>query len=114
MNDYVMPAKIATVRSLPIEIPRDQLEKFCLEHQVAKLSLFGSILRDDFSAESDIDFLVEFQKGYIPTFLILAQMEDELSPLLQGRKIDLRTPAEISHHFRDRIMAEARVEYERN
>ncbi len=64
--------------ALPIEIYRNQLEKFCVEHQVAKLSLFGSILRDDFTEESDIDFLVEFEKGYIPTFLAMAQMEEKL------------------------------------
>lgn len=99
-------------RSLPIEIPRNQLEKMCLDYRVAKLSLFGSILRDDFSNDSDIDFLVEFQNGYTPTFLVLAQMEDGLSELLQGRKVDLRTPAELSPYFRDRVMAEARVQYE--
>lgn len=55
---------------------------------------------------------MEFQKSYTPTFLALAQMEDVLSELLQGRKVDLRTPAELSPYFRDRVMAEARIQYE--
>lgn len=101
-----------TQLTLPIEIPRAQLEKFCIKHRIAKLSLFGSILRDDFTNESDINFLVEFQKSYTPTFLALAQMEDVLSELLQGRKVDLRTPAELSPYFRDRVMTEARIQYE--
>lgn len=98
--------------ALPIEIPYDRLTQFCIQYKVAKLSLFGSVLREDFTAESDIDFLVEFQAGYIPTFLVLAQMEEELSELLEGRTIDLRTPGELSPYFRDRVMAEARVQYE--
>lgn len=101
-----------TKRALPVKIPQPQLEKFCAAYQIAKLSLFGSILRDDFTEASDIDFLVEFQKDYTPTFLALAQMEEELSDLLQGRRVDLRTPAELSPYFRERVMAEARVEYE--
>jgi uncharacterized protein len=100
-------------RVLPIEIPRDRLETFCINHRIARLSLFGSILRDDFTDASDIDFLVEFQKDYTPTFLALAEMEETLSDLLQGRTVDLRTPAELSPYFRDRVMAEARVQYER-
>lgn len=103
---------INTQRSLPIEIPGELLEKFCVKHQIAKLSLFGSILRDDFTDASDIDFLVEFQKDYTPTFLVLAQMEKTLSGLLQGRTVDLRTPAELSPYFRDRVIAEAMVQYE--
>lgn len=98
--------------ALPIKIPHDRLTRFCLKYRVAKLSLFGSVLREDFTAESDIDFLVEFQAGYIPTFLVLAEMEEELSEFLEGRRIDLRTPGELSPYFRDRVMAEARVQYE--
>lgn len=100
--------------SLPIEIPRQELHQFCDRHHIIKLSLFGSVLRDDFTDESDIDFLVEFQKDYTPTFLTLAQMEETLSDLLQGRTVDLRTPAELSPYFRDRVIAEARVQYERS
>lgn len=99
-------------RVLPIAIPRDRLEQLCIQYKIAKLSLFSSILRDDFTDESDIDFLVEFQKDYTPTFLALARMEEELSDLLQGRRVDLRTPAELSPYFRDRVMAEAQIQYE--
>lgn len=96
----------------PIAIPRDRLEQLCVQYKIAKLSLFGSILRDDFTDKSDVDFLVEFQKDYTPTFLVMAQIEVELSDLLQGRIADLRTLAELSPYFRDRVMAEARVQYE--
>lgn len=96
---------------LPIAIPYNLLEQLCIKYKIAKLSLFGSILRDDFTDKSDVDFLVEFQKDYTPTFLVMAQIEEELSSFLQGRIVDLRTPAELSPYFRDRVMAEAKVQY---
>ena len=65
------------------------------------------MLRDDFTPESDIDFLVEFEPGKTPGFFKIVSMEMELSELLEGRKIDLRTPNELSIYFRDRVMAEA-------
>ncbi|MDY7015719.1 MAG: nucleotidyltransferase family protein, partial [Cyanobacteriota bacterium] len=88
--------------------------QFCQRHQVRKLSLFGSVLRDDFSPQSDLDFLVEFEPGKTPGFFKLVSMEMELSELLEGRKIDLRTPEELSLYFRDRVMAEAVVQYDSN
>jgi uncharacterized protein len=90
-------------------IPRGELEAFCQLHHVKSLALFGSVLREDFRPNSDIDVLVEFQEGKTPGFFTIAEMEDELSLLFGNRKIDLRTPQDLSHHFRKRVMSEAVV-----
>ena len=74
------------------------------------MSLFGSVLRDELSSESDIDILVEFDKGHMPGLMDLAGMEIELGEMV-GRKVDLRTPAELSRYFRDDVLEKARVEY---
>ena len=91
-------------KTLPIKIESAKLAQFCQLHHIRKLSLFGSVLRDDFSPDSDIDFLVEFEPGKTPGFLKIARMERELSTMLLGRKIDLRTPEELSIYFRDRVI----------
>jgi predicted nucleotidyltransferase len=101
-------------RTLPIAIPKEEINQFCQRHQIRKLSLFGSVLRNDFTPESDVDFLVEFEPGKTPGFFKMASMERELSEMLEGRKIDLRTPNELSIYFRDRVMAEAVVQYDSN
>ena len=92
-------------------IPRDFIKDFCRRHHIRKLSIFGSYLRDDFGAESDLDFLVAFEQGSTPGYFELADMEQELSDGLGGRKVDLRTPQELSRYFRDKVMAEAEVQY---
>lgn len=97
---------------LPIDISKDRIAEFCQQHHIRKLSLFGSVLRDDFTPESDIDFLVEFEPGRIPGYFKLVSLEMELSKMLEGRKIDLRTPNELSIYFRDKVMAEAVVQYD--
>lgn len=97
--------------TLPIYIPREKIAEFCQRHHIRKLSLFGSVLREDFRPDSDIDFLVEFEPGKTPSFFELFRMETELSQMLEGRKIDLRTPNELSPYFRDRVMASALVQY---
>ena len=102
------------LRTLPIRIPKEEIEQFCQRHNIRKLSLFGSVLREDFTPESDIDFLVEFEPGKTPGYFKIVSMEMELSELLEGRKIDLRTPNELSVYFRDRVMAEAVVQYDSN
>lgn len=94
-----------------LKINRPELTGFCRLNHVQKLSLFGSVLRDDFKPESDIDVLVEFQPGKTPGFLKLAGMEEELSNMIGGRKVDLRTPQDLSLQFRGRVMAEAKVLY---
>jgi predicted nucleotidyltransferase len=68
-------------------------------------------LREDFGPESDIDFLVEFEEGRTPGYFELADMEEELSGLLGGCKVDIRTPHELSRYFRDEVMAKAQVQY---
>jgi len=92
-----------------LKIPRAELEAFCRQHNVKSLALFGSVLREDFRPDSDIDVLVVFHEGKTPGFFTIAEMEDELSLLFGNRKIDLRTPQDLSRHFRERVMSEAVV-----
>ena len=89
------------------------IEQFCQRNGIRRLSVFGSILGPRFRADSDVDLLVEFEPERSPGFLGLARMERELSALLGGRKVDLRTPAELSRYFRDRVLTSAVVQYER-
>jgi len=93
-----------------IEISRKEIEKFCKKYHIRKLSLFGSVLRDDFKSDSDLDVLVDFEPGQVVGFLRLSGMEIELSEVL-GRKVDLRTPAELSRYFRDEVLSSAEVQY---
>lgn len=92
-----------------IPIDRDRLAQFCRHHHIARLALFGSVLRDDFGPASDVDVLVEFEPGHIPGLAFLA-MQEELSEIL-GRRVDLNTPGFLSPYFRDRALAEAEVQY---
>ncbi|HEX8708873.1 MAG TPA: nucleotidyltransferase family protein, partial [Pyrinomonadaceae bacterium] len=89
----------------------EEVAEFCRRHHITRLSLFGSILRDDFRPQSDIDVLVEFEPQYVPGLLRLAGMERELSALLGNRKVDLRTPQDLSRYFRDEVLATAEVQY---
>jgi len=93
-----------------IDIPREKLAAFCQRHHIRRLALFGSILRDDFTDESDIDMLVEFDPDHVPGYYGLIQMEMSLTQML-GRKVDLRTPGELSRHFRQQVMIEAEDQY---
>jgi len=95
-----------------IEIPKEALERLCRANGIRTLSLFGSILTDRFRGESDVDVLVEFEPDQRPTLLTLARLQNQLTELL-GRNVDLKTPGFLSRHFRDRVMAEALVQYER-
>ena len=95
-----------------IQIPKEPLAEFCRRHHIRKLSLFGSVLRDDFRPESDVDVLVQFEPGHVPGLAFFA-MEHELSELL-GRKVDLNTPKFLSRYFRDRVLQQAIVQYERD
>ncbi len=99
--------------SSDIEIPERELARFCRENHIAKLSLFGSVLREDFGPESDVDMLVEFEEGHVPGFFGLARMEGELSALIGGRKVDLRTPRDLSPYFREEVLHSAAVQYAR-
>ena len=96
-----------------VEIPSAEIVRFCERNHIRKLSLFGSILTERFRASSDVDVLVEFLEGHVPGFLGLAEMELELGGLF-GRKVDLRTPAELSKYFREAVVSSAAVQYERS
>jgi len=93
-----------------IDIPQDALVDFCRKHHVRKLALFGSVLRDDFTADSDVDVLVEFDPDHVPGLIRLSGMELELCGLF-GRKVDLRTPEDLSRYFRDEVVDSAEVRY---
>ncbi|MBI3323176.1 MAG: nucleotidyltransferase family protein [Candidatus Omnitrophica bacterium] len=96
--------------SVKIAINRRKIAEFCRRHHIRRMSLFGSVLRDDFGPDSDVDVLVEFEPGATAGFLRLAAMELELSKIL-GRRADIRTPAELSRYFRDEVLREAEVQY---
>ena len=93
-----------------IEIPKRKIVKFCRKYHIRKLALFGSILRDDFGPDSDIDVLVEFEPGHTPGFAFIT-IQDELSQLLGGREVDLVTPKFLNYRIRERVEKEARVAY---
>ncbi len=93
-----------------IEIPKEKITEFCKRNHIRKLSLFGSVLHGNFRPDSDIDLLVEFDPAHIPGFFKFAHMERELSELI-GKKVDLRTPQELSKYFRDEVLSEAKVQY---
>ena len=94
-----------------IEIPQAEIAEFCRRNGVRKLAFFGSVLTDRFSDSSDIDVLVEFRPGERVGFFRLGDMAEELSCLLGGRKVDLRTPMDLSRHFRDEVVRTAAVAY---
>ena len=96
--------------STPITIPYEPLVGFCKEHHIQRLALFGSITRGYSRPDSDIDLLVEFEEGQTPSLLGMAGLELDLTSLL-GRKVDLRTAAELSQYFRDEVVNSAEVLY---
>ena len=92
-----------------IHVPLERIADFCRRHHIRRLALFGSVLRDDFTPDSDVDVLVEFEPGKTPGFAF-AGMQDELSTLL-GRRVDLNTRNSLSKYFRDEVLAEAEEWY---
>ena len=94
-----------------IELPRDKIADFCKRNRIRRLSLFGSALKGRLRKDSDIDLLVELQPVETPSLFDLARMERELSKLLNGRKVDIRTPGELSRYFRDEVLSTASVQY---
>jgi uncharacterized protein len=98
--------------TLPVAIPGEAVAAFCERNRIRKLSLFGSILTERFGDDSDIDMLVEFDRGCVPGLIELAGMEIELSGIV-GRKVDLRTAGELNRNFRARVVASAVPQYER-
>lgn len=92
---------------------KEKIRDFCERNYIRKLAIYGSVLRDDFDKDSDIDVLIDFMPGHVPGFFRLYNMEEELSVILGGRKVDLRTPEDLSRYFRDRVVDEAQVQYVR-
>ena len=95
-----------------VSIPKARLASVCQSRGIRRLAVFGSALRSDFGPESDIDLLVEFEPGQTPGLLGIAGMEMDLSRML-GRRVDLRTPGDLSRYFRQQVIDEAQVQYER-
>ena len=91
------------------QLDQEKIAAFCRKRQIVELSLFGSVLRDDFGPESDVEVLVEFEPGRTPG-LAFFRLQEELSALL-GRRVDLNTKASLSRHFRDRVLFDTRDVY---
>ncbi len=94
-----------------IKIPVKELITYCKKNHIRKMAFFGSLLSKNFNPESDIDILVEFEKEFIPGFFNLIRMEEEISTIFSGRKIDLRTPNDLSRYFRKKVIRGAEVLY---
>ena len=94
-----------------IDIPETQIGELCRRNGIRRLALFGSVLTGRFSETSDVDVLVEFRPEERVGFFRLADIEAELSRLLGGRKVDLRTPMDLSRYFRDEVVRDAVVVY---
>lgn len=92
-----------------IDVPKDKIADFCRRYHIRNLSLFGSVLRDDFQPDSDVDVLVEFEPEHVPGLAFFA-MERELSEIL-ARKVDLNTQGFLSRYFRPQVLKEAEVQY---
>jgi len=93
-----------------IDLDKERIAHFCRSNHIQRLSLFGSVLRDDFRSDSDVDMLVEFEADARVGLIRLAALEAELSEIVH-RKVDLRTPQELSRYFRDKVVASAEVQY---
>jgi len=95
--------------AIKIVLPEQKIADFCRRHYIRRLALFGSVLREDFRPDSDVDVLVEFEPGHTPGLAFFG-MEQELAEML-GRKVDLNTQQFLSPYFRDKVLAEAEVHY---
>ena len=94
-----------------LSIPSAVLARVCERYRIHRLSLFGSMLKGTERPDSDLDLLVEFEPGAKPTLLDMARIEEELSSLVGGRRVDLRTPRDLSRYFREEVLREAEVQY---
>jgi hypothetical protein len=97
--------------SLEKKMSKNELIEFCKKNHIKKLSLFGSAIRGELGPDSDIDLLVEFEEGRTPGLFSIVRMEMELTEVL-GRKVDLRTPADLSQYFRDEVIQNAKLAYQ--
>ena len=94
-----------------LAINRHAIADFCRARHVTRLALFGSVLSERFRADSDVDVLVSFQCGHVPGFLELYSMEQELSEILGGRRVDLVTEKSLNARIRPTVISEAQVQY---
>lgn len=104
-TDYHLQSKIH------IPLPHQKIEEFCKKSHIQKLSLFGSVLTNQFNEKSDVDVMVEFTAHFKPSLFDMVKMENELSFILHNRKVDLKTSKELSRYFRDNIIKNAEVVY---
>jgi len=93
------------------KMSKNKLTEFCKKNCIRKLSVFGSAIRGDLQPDSDIDLLVEFEEGHTPGLFSIIKMEMELTGIL-GRKVDLRTPEDLSQYFRDEVIRNAKLQYQ--
>ncbi|MEO7190055.1 MAG: nucleotidyltransferase family protein [Vicinamibacterales bacterium] len=93
-----------------IVIDREAVSAFCRRHHILRLALFGSVLRDDFRSDSDVDVLVEFQPGHVPG-LNFVSIEREFASLLNGRRVDMVTPKFLNPRIRDQVLSTAEPIY---
>lgn len=93
-----------------LNLDRQELKAFCRQHHLRRLAFFGSVLRDDFGPQSDVDVLVEFEPAHMPGLLGMGKLQRELSELL-GRDADVRTAEDLSRYFRQQVLAEAEDQY---
>jgi len=98
------------VSKAKIEIPRERIAEFCRRHHIRKLSFFGSVISEHFTQDSDVDVLVEFEPGQVIGLIRLSGIELELSEII-GRKVDMRTPADLSRYFREEVLSSAETQY---
>ena len=94
-----------------LTIGEAELARVCARHRIRRLSLFGSVLKGTARPDSDVDLLVEFEPDARPSLLDMATIEEELSALLGGRRVDLRTAQDLSRYFRDEVLREAEPQY---
>lgn len=97
--------------NIPVHIDVKKIGQFCKKHHIAFLALFGSVLTTSFKDTSDVDMLVKFEVNHTPSLFTLVDIEDELCSIV-GRRVDLRTPNELSRYFRDEVLSQAKVIYE--
>jgi uncharacterized protein len=95
-----------------LSFDRDALAALCRRHRISRLSLYGSVLKGTAGPDSDVDLLVEFERDATPSLFDLADIEQELSAMLGGRRVDVRTAEDLSRYFRDEVVREAEVQYE--
>lgn len=93
-----------------LNITYADIAAFCRRYSIRRMWLFGSVIRDDFTPESDVDVLVEFEAGQLPGWAFFGEMPQALEQLF-GHKVDLLTPDSLSQYMRDDVMQGARLVY---